>query len=70
MQGDVIEPVPHLMAVLTMAVLTVATLTVATLTLAVLTLQGDIIEPMLKPQWWLNCAGMAKRATDAVRQTS
>ena len=28
---------------------------------------GDIIEPMLKPQWWLNCAGMAKRATDAVR---
>jgi len=28
---------------------------------------GDIIEPMLKPQWWLDCAGMAKRATDAVR---
>lgn len=28
---------------------------------------GDIIEPMLKPQWWVNCAGMAKRATDAVR---
>jgi len=22
---------------------------------------------MLKPQWWLNCGGMAKRATDAVR---
>ena len=29
---------------------------------------GDIIEPMLKPQWWVNCSGMAKRATDAVRQ--
>ena len=28
---------------------------------------GDIIEPMLKPQWWLDCSGMAKRATDAVR---
>jgi len=22
---------------------------------------GDIIEPMLKPQWWVNCADMAKR---------
>jgi len=29
---------------------------------------GDIIEPMLKPQWWVDCSGMAKRATDAVRQ--
>ena len=28
---------------------------------------GDIIEPMLKPQWWIDCSGMAKRATDAVR---
>ena len=28
---------------------------------------GDIIEPMLKPQWWLDCSSMAKRATDAVR---
>lgn len=28
---------------------------------------GDIIEPMLKPQWWVDCSGMAKRATDAVR---
>ena len=27
----------------------------------------DVIEPMLKPQWWLNCADMAKRAADAVR---
>jgi len=23
---------------------------------------------MLKPQWWVDCSGMAKRATDAVRQ--
>jgi len=28
---------------------------------------GDIIEPMLTPQWYLNCNSMAKRATDAVR---
>mmetsp|Transcript_6107 Transcript_6107/g.16564 ORF Transcript_6107/g.16564 Transcript_6107/m.16564 type:complete len:1021 (+) Transcript_6107:92-3154(+) len=28
---------------------------------------GDVIEPLLKPQWWVNCAPMAKRATEAVR---
>ena len=28
---------------------------------------GDIIEPMLTPQWYVNCNSMAKRATDAVR---
>ena len=28
---------------------------------------GDIMEPLLKPQWYVNCANMAKRATDAVR---
>ncbi|GKY99922.1 hypothetical protein MPSEU_000945800 [Mayamaea pseudoterrestris] len=28
---------------------------------------GDILEPMITPQWYLNCSGMAKRATDAVR---
>jgi len=28
---------------------------------------NDVIEPMLKPQWWVNCSGMAKRAGDAVR---
>lgn len=27
----------------------------------------DVIEPMLKPQWWVNCAGMAKDACDAAR---
>ena len=28
---------------------------------------GDIIEPMLTPQWYVNCSSMAKRATDEVR---
>ena len=27
----------------------------------------DVIEPMLKPQWWVNCAGMAAKAADAAR---
>ncbi len=24
----------------------------------------DIIEPLLKPQWYVNCTGMAKKACD------
>jgi len=28
---------------------------------------GDIVEPYLTPQWYVNCASMAKRSTDAVR---
>lgn len=28
---------------------------------------NDIIEPYLKPQWWVDCKDMAKRSTDAVR---
>eukprot|EP01138_Halocafeteria_seosinensis_P014615 gb/GECG01014920.1/.p1 GENE.gb/GECG01014920.1/~~gb/GECG01014920.1/.p1 ORF type:complete len:1066 (+),score=173.55 gb/GECG01014920.1/:1-3198(+) len=28
---------------------------------------GDVIEPMLKPQWWVDCSGMARQASDAVR---
>ncbi len=28
---------------------------------------GDIIEPMLSPQWYVNCTSMAARAVDAVR---
>mmetsp|Transcript_8791 Transcript_8791/g.16849 ORF Transcript_8791/g.16849 Transcript_8791/m.16849 type:complete len:1062 (-) Transcript_8791:43-3228(-) len=28
---------------------------------------GDILEPMITPQWYVNCSDMAKRATDAVR---
>jgi valyl-tRNA synthetase len=27
---------------------------------------GDILEPMITPQWYVNCNGMAKRAVDAV----
>lgn len=28
---------------------------------------GDILEPMITPQWYVDCNNMAKRATDAVR---
>ncbi len=28
---------------------------------------GDIIEPMLTPQWYVNCASMAQRSVEAVR---
>lgn len=28
----------------------------------------DIVEPLLKPQWYVNCAGMGKQAADAVRE--
>ncbi|KAL0266065.1 UNVERIFIED_CONTAM: hypothetical protein PYX00_011782 [Menopon gallinae] len=28
---------------------------------------GDIVEPMLKSQWWLNCDEMARKALDATR---
>jgi valyl-tRNA synthetase len=28
---------------------------------------GDILEPMITPQWYVNCEGMAKRSADAVR---
>jgi valyl-tRNA synthetase len=28
---------------------------------------GDVIEPLLKPQWWVNCKDLAKRSADAVR---
>ncbi|CAI2379925.1 unnamed protein product [Moneuplotes crassus] len=28
---------------------------------------GDIIEPLIKPQWWVNCKDLAKRSADAVR---
>lgn len=29
---------------------------------------GDVVEPLLKPQWWVDCKEMAKAATDAVRE--
>lgn len=35
--------------------------------LALCSRSGDILEPMITPQWYVNCSGMAKRATDAVR---
>ena len=28
---------------------------------------GDIVEPMMTPQWYVNCSSMAKRSVDAVR---
>ncbi|KAJ2725712.1 valine--tRNA ligase [Coemansia sp. Benny D115] len=28
---------------------------------------GDIIEPMIKPQWWVKCKGLAEPAMEAVR---
>ena len=28
---------------------------------------GDVIEPVLKPQWWVACSGMAADACAAVR---
>lgn len=31
---------------------------------------GDILEPMITPQWYVNCDSMAKRSTDAVRDGS
>jgi valyl-tRNA synthetase len=31
---------------------------------------GDILEPMITPQWYVNCDSMAKRACDAVRDGS
>jgi hypothetical protein len=30
----------------------------------------DVIEPVLKPQWWVNCGGMAAAAAGAVRDGS
>jgi len=38
--------------------------------LGVCSRSGDVIEPLLKPQWWVDCKGMAKRAADAVRDGS
>ncbi|KAJ8328409.1 hypothetical protein BDV3_005657 [Batrachochytrium dendrobatidis] len=35
--------------------------------LPICTRSGNIIEPLLKPQWWVNCQEMAGQAMDAVR---
>lgn len=37
------------------------------MTLGVCSRSGDVIEPVLRPQWWVNCQGMAVRAMDAVK---
>ncbi len=29
---------------------------------------GDIIEPLLKPQWWVSCKSMAARSVEAVKK--
>ena len=29
---------------------------------------GDILEPVITPQWYVSCEGMAKRAADAARE--
>jgi valyl-tRNA synthetase len=38
--------------------------------LAICSRSGDILEPMITPQWYLNCDGMAKRAANSVRDGS
>lgn len=35
--------------------------------LPICTRSGNIIEPLMKPQWWVNCKDMAASAADAVR---
>lgn len=29
---------------------------------------GDVVEPMLKPQWWMNCEDLARRSVEAVEK--
>lgn len=36
-------------------------------TLSICSRSGDVIEPLLKPQWFVDCRAMAKRAADHVR---
>ncbi|CAO3654857.1 unnamed protein product [Mucor fragilis] len=36
------------------------------MTVPVCSKSGDIIEPMMKPQWWVKCQGMAEKAMQAV----
>lgn len=37
------------------------------MSLPVCSRSGDIVEPMLLPQWWMDCKELAKRSVDAVR---
>lgn len=36
------------------------------MTVPICSKSGDIIEPMMKPQWWVKCQGMAEKAMKAV----
>jgi len=38
------------------------------MTIAICSRSKDIIEPMLKPQWWVNCKEMAEKAITAVKK--
>ena len=38
--------------------------------LAICSRSGDILEPMITPQWYVNCSDMARRACEAVRDGS
>jgi len=38
------------------------------MTIAICSRSKDIIEPMMKPQWWVNCRAMADRAIQVVRE--
>ncbi|CAN8064271.1 unnamed protein product [Agarophyton chilense] len=38
------------------------------MSLPVCSRSGDIVEPMLLPQWWVNCKDLAKKAADAARE--
>ena len=38
-------------------------------TLKICSRSGDIIEPIIKPQWWIDMTQMAKRAVDAVKNS-
>lgn len=40
-----------------------------TMSLKVCSRSGDILEPLLIPQWWVNCKELAKRSADAVRNS-
>ncbi|ORY90506.1 valyl-tRNA synthetase [Syncephalastrum racemosum] len=37
------------------------------MTVPVCSKSGDVIEPLMKPQWWMNCKQMAADATQAVK---
>ncbi|PWN36663.1 putative VAS1-valyl-tRNA synthetase [Meira miltonrushii] len=38
------------------------------MTVPICSRSGDIVEPVIKPQWWVNCTPLAKAAVDAVEK--